>query len=61
MLETCIVVVDSPVEVFDGSLAPGAPGADASQRERSARDTWAPSTDEECFPGFLGSGGRAGG
>ena len=52
MLETCIVVVDSPVEVFDGSLAPGAPGADASQRERSARDTWAPSTDEECFPGF---------
>jgi hypothetical protein len=59
VLESC--VVDSPVEVCDCTLAPGAPGADASERDRSARDTWATSTDEEGFAGFLSSGGGAGG
>jgi hypothetical protein len=59
MLES--YVVDSPVEVWDCTLAPGAPGADASERERSAGDIWATSTDEEGFAGFLSSGGGAGG
>lgn len=54
-------VVDSPVAVGDCMLAPGAPGADASERERSARDIWATSTDGEGFAAFLGSGGGAGG
>jgi hypothetical protein len=54
-------VVDSPVEVCDCMLAPGAPGADASESERSARDIWATSTDEEGFAGFLSSGGGGGG
>lgn len=60
MLEVCIVV-DSAVEVCGVTLAPWAPGADASERERSPRDIWAASTDEVGFPGFLGSGGKAGG
>lgn len=55
MLEVCIVV-ESAVEVWCGTLAPGALGADASERERSARDIWAASTVEEGFPSFLGSG-----
>jgi hypothetical protein len=59
VLESC--VVDSPVEVCDCMLAPGASGADASERERSARDIWATSTDEDGFAGFLSSGGGAGG
>ncbi len=59
MLKSC--VVDSPTEVCDGTLAPGAPAADASERERSARDNCATSTDEGGFACFLGSGGRAGG
>jgi hypothetical protein len=59
VLESC--VVDSPVEAGDCRLAPGAPGADASERERSARDIWATSTDGEGFGGFLSSGGGAGG
>jgi hypothetical protein len=59
VLESC--VVDSPVEVCDCTLAPGVSGADASERERSARDIWATSTDEDGFAGFLSSGGGAGG
>lgn len=59
MLESCIV--DSPVEVCDCMLAPGVPGADASERERSARDIWVASTDGWGFVGFLSSGGGAGG
>lgn len=58
-VESC--VVDSPVKVGDCALAPGAPGADASERERSAKDIWATSTVEEGFAGFLNSGGGAGG
>ena len=58
VLESC--VVDS-VEVCDSTLAPRAPGADASEREISARDIWATSADEEGFGGLLCSGGGAGG
>lgn len=59
VLESCIV--NSPVDVCDCTLALGAPGADASERERSARDIWAASRDEEAFGGFLSSGGGGGG
>jgi hypothetical protein len=59
VLASC--VVDSPVEVGDCTLAPGALGADASERDISPRDIWATSTDAEGFVGFLSSGGGAGG
>ena len=58
MFEMCTVESLFEVEESEGGLAPGAPEVDASGR---GRDTWATSTDGDGFPGFLGSGGGAGG